>query len=646
MASFFRRASKSKIGTAIMVVVLLAIIAGFAVADLQNIGTGTTGFGTGTSTLATVGGEKITEREMSEAMQRRLQEVRQERPEADYAAIAGDFDAILEALVDQRTLIAFADKYRFPLSKRLLDAEIAQIPQTKGLNGQFSEQSYQAFLAQQRLTDAEVRQVLSGGLLQRLLLTPVATNGHAAVGMATPYASMLLEAREGEVAVIPSELFRAGLKPTDADLQRFYAANRARYTVPEQRVVRIARLGPAQVASVTATDKEIADYYNANRATYAPSDTRTLSQVVVQEQAVANGIAQRAKGGAALAAAAAPAGGSAAVTTLRDQSRQAYAGVAGERAAAAVFGAASGTIVGPVQSDFGWVVVKVDSVKSLGGRSLDQARGEISARLTVEKRKRAVEDLVDRMQTVIDDGGNFAEAVAAAKLAVTTTPLVMANGASRANPSFKLPAELAPALKAAFEIASNDPPEIVSLPGDQGYALISPGEVVPAAAAPLASIREQVAGQWVEDQAGKRAQGAATRIAARASSGASLADAMRAAGVSLPPARPVAARRLQIATAQGEVSPALKMLFSVGAGKSQMGRDPQGRGFFVVKVNKITPGNAMLQPGLIAQMQGELRSAVSQDYVQQFLAAMRREMGAKRNDSAIQAFRTRLLSGS
>ena len=35
---------------------------------------------------------------------------------------------------------------------------------TKGLNGQFSEQAYQPFLAQQRLTDAEVRELIAGGL--------------------------------------------------------------------------------------------------------------------------------------------------------------------------------------------------------------------------------------------------------------------------------------------------------------------------------------------------------------------------------------------------------------------------------------------------------------------------------------------------
>src|SRR4051794_22451658 len=255
MLAFFRRASKSKIGTGVMVVVLIAILAGFAYGDISNFGSGNLGFGMGSSTLVRVGDQEVSEKEMSDAMQRRLTDVRQQNPGADYATIAGDFDAILGALVDQRTLLAFADKYGFRLSKPLIDAEIAQIPQTRGLNGQFSQQAYQGFLQQQRLTDTEVRQIIAGSLLQRLLLTPIAANARVSVGMAQPYASMLLESREGEVATVPIELFAAGLKPTDTDLQGYYAANRNRYMVPEQRVLRIARIGPEQVASVAATDQ-------------------------------------------------------------------------------------------------------------------------------------------------------------------------------------------------------------------------------------------------------------------------------------------------------------------------------------------------------------------------------------------------------
>ena len=49
---------------------------------------------------------------------------------------------ILDDMINERSMIAFADKYGFPLSRRLIDAEIAQIPGAKGLNGQVSEQSY------------------------------------------------------------------------------------------------------------------------------------------------------------------------------------------------------------------------------------------------------------------------------------------------------------------------------------------------------------------------------------------------------------------------------------------------------------------------------------------------------------------------
>ena len=645
MLSFFRRISNSKIGTWVVAAIGVAILAGFALADLSNFGTGQIGgLGMSSTTLAKVGDQQVTDQDMSDAMQRRLQQVRQQRPEADYSSIIGDFNDVLAALVDQSSLLAFADKYHFGLSKRLIDAEIAQIPGTKGLNGEFSEQAYQQFLQQQHLTDGGVRQIISGDLLQRLMITPIVANARVPVGMASPYASLLLEAREGDAAIVPADAFKAGLKPTDAQVQQYYTANRSRYMIPEQRALRIARIGPEQVANVTASDQEIAKYYNDNKATYGASETRSLSQVVVPDQASANGIAQRAKGGATLAAAAAPAGSNAAVTSLTDQSQQSYAGVAGNAAATAVFAAPSGAVVGPIKTAFGWAVVKVDSVKKVTGKTLDQARAEIAAKLNTDKRKGAIEDLVAKVQDSLDNGSNFTEAVGAAKLPVTTTPLITANGTSRTDSSYKLPPELAPVLKSGFAIEPNDEPEVVALTGDQGYAVVSPSQVVPSAPAPLASIHDQVAGDWINDQALQRARSAAEQIAAKAGGNVSLADAIKSAGVAIPAPRPIAARRIQISDAQGNVAPALKLLFTTGVGKSKMAANPQGGGYFIVKTDKITPGNAMISPGLIGQVQNELNQASAADYAQEFLADIKRDMKAKRNESAIQAFKARLVS--
>ena len=646
MLASFRRLSKSKIGTGIMAAVLLAILAGFALADLSNFGTGIPGFGLGSSTLAKIGGEEINEKEMSDAMERHLTQVRQQNPNADYPSIAGDVDPLLAEMIDQSAVIAFANKYGFDISKRLIDAEIADLPGVRGLNGKPSVQGYQQLLAQNRLTDAEVRRRLTAQIAARYLLLPVSAVARVPVGVASPYAQMLLEEREGEAAVVPFTAFTAGLNPTDPDLQRYYAANRDRYMVPEQRVVRFARIGPDQVANVAATDQEVEAYYKANQSAYATKETRDFTQVVVPDQATANAIAARAKAGAKLVAAAAPAGANAAVSSPAGQTREAYASVAGDKVAAAAFSAPSGAIVGPVQSDFGWAVIKVESVKTIGGKSLAAAKTEIAAKLTDERRKEALEDLVDKVQDSVEGGSNFSEIAAASKLPVTTTPLIMANGTSRADAAYKIPAELAAALKTGFDIAPSDQPEIAALPDKSGYVMVSPSEVVPAAPEPLAKIRDRVVGDWTAAQGLVRAKAAAAAIATKSSQGMSLADAVKQSGALLP-IQPLKARRLQIAQANPEVVPALRTLFSLPAGKARMVTDTQGRGFFVVKVDKINPANALAAIPLIGQMRSELQQATSDDYARQFVAAIREDIKVRRNEDAIRALKQRFAtSGS
>ena len=162
-------------------------------------------------------------------MKRALNRLREQDPEATYASLASQFDPILESMIDDRALLAFTSDHGFALSKRLIDAEIASLPQTRGLDGKFNLQAYGAFLQQQQMTDAEVRQLLNVAITQRLVLAPAAVDARVPVGVAKPYASMLLEEREGQVALVPAAPFRAGLNPSDGDLQSFYAQNRNRY---------------------------------------------------------------------------------------------------------------------------------------------------------------------------------------------------------------------------------------------------------------------------------------------------------------------------------------------------------------------------------------------------------------------------------
>jgi peptidyl-prolyl cis-trans isomerase D len=90
----------------------------------------------------------------------------------------------------------------------------------------------------------------------------------------------------------------------------------------------------------------------------------------------------------------------------------------------------------------------------------------------------------------------------------------------------------------------------------------------------------------------------------------------------------------------------MAMMFSLAQGRSRMIADPQGRGFIIVKVTRITPGNATLQPSLISRTQSEFQEAASSEYAEQMSNAIEADVRVKRNDAAIAAARQRIIGGN
>jgi len=645
MLSFFRRLTKSKVGTLIGILFLVAILASFAIADVNNFRqTGALPQGV----LAKVGNEELTGADLDLALQRRLGQVRQQNPQATMADIAGDFDAIVDALIQERTLWAYAREHGFTVSKKLVDQEIVRIPGVQGLDGKFSEQNYRAFLAQQRLTDSQVRREIETALLQRLVITPVAANARVAQGLARPYADALLEQRTGQLALIPFAAFMNGPAPTDAELQAFYRQNASRYTVPERRVLRVATIGNDQLGNVAPTEQEIAAYYKDNQATYGGVEKRVLSRATLPDQKAVAAIADRAKAGGTFAAAAAPAGFSAADVTLGPQTRDELASKAGAAVAAQVFSAPAGTVIGPVQSSTGYDAIKVESIQPATGKSLADARAEIVAKLTEQKRKDAMADLVGKIEDGIAGGQTFEEVAAAYKLPTTVTPPLTANGGTFDAPGFTLPPAFATLPKAAFDLGVDDDPVVEALAGDAGYALLDVSDVVPAAPAPLAKIADQVRKDFMAKRANDQAAVAANQVLAAVNGGKPLAEALAALGrPGVKPPEPIDLRRGALAqfAAQGqEVPPPLRILFTLQPGRIQRAGGPSG--IYLVKLDRIVPGDAGANPTLIAQQLTALNRSASEELALQFIAAAQKELKVTRDEAAIKAARQRLLGGS
>jgi peptidyl-prolyl cis-trans isomerase D len=643
MLSLFRRGLMAKLMLAILFISLVAIV-------ITGFGTGGLGGldalgGLRAGTVAKVGGERITADRVRDETQRQFERIRREQPELDMATFLrrGSLEEVVAQLIEITASTLFGRAQGLGVSRQMIDREIASVPAFQDVAGRFDDGAFRRALLQEKLTEQQLRDELETRLIQRQLVLPAAGSAHVPNGLARQYASLLLETRTGMVGTVPTAAVGAGADPGDAELAAFYRSNQARYTIPERRVLRYAVFGPENVAAQSrATEAEIQAAYRQNPA-YAAKETRTLSQVVLQNEAQARALAQKVAAGTGFAAAAAQAGFGASDTALGEQSREQLAGKSSPAVAAAAFGAAKGATVGPVRSPFGWHVVRVDDVKLSAARPLTAVRGEIAAQIEARKAQDAVNDLATRIENAIGDGSSFAEIVAAQKLAVKETVPVTAAGAAPDNPGWQAPAELQPLLEGAFAMEPGEDPAVETIQENQRYALVAIARAFPAAAPPLAQIRERVKADLIVRRASERARAVATAIVAKINAGVPPALAFAQAQVALPAVQTVNATRRDIARQNAQVPPPLAMMFSLPRGKARILAAPEGRGWFVVYLDRIVPGDAGKEPGLTEAVRSQFAEILGDEYARQFMASIQVGLTAKRNRDALRKVRAELL---
>jgi peptidyl-prolyl cis-trans isomerase D len=123
-----------------------------------------------------------------------------------------------------------------------------------------------------------------------------------------------------------------------------------------------------------------------------------------------------------------------------------------------------------------------------------------------------------------------------------------------------------------------------------------------------------------------------------------LEQAIREAGIALPPPRPAQARQIDLArVAQGQQVPRpLALLFAMRQGDTKLIPAEQGAGWFVVSLQRVVPGDARSIPTLIESTRNEFTRVLGDEYAQQFSNAVTRELGVKRDEAAIARLRTQL----
>ncbi|QLC24352.1 hypothetical protein HFP57_04460 [Parasphingopyxis algicola] len=645
MITFFRRLFSSKLGLLFAMAFVALIGLAFALADVSAPGGGF--LGGGGTTVASVDGTEVDDERMFQLMTRALQNAREEQPGLDMTALieGGGLDQAIDQYMQGEALSAFASDNGLLISKRLIDAAIAEVPAFQGLTGNFDEASFRQVLAQQGLTEDEVRADLTRQTLVGLLLGPVTAGAQVPEAIARPYAGLLLEERSGQVAAIPSSAMPQGSPPTAEQLDSFYQENIRRYTLPERRSVRYAVFTLDQLNVPAPTDEQIREYYEANSDTYGGSQTRTFQQIILADEADAEAFYAAVNGGADFGEQAAQRGFSIPSTQISGATPESFERTTSERIAAAAFAADEGTLLEPMRSGLGWHVIRVADIVNRNATPLGSVRPEIVQTLREQAGNEALAQFYLDIENAIEDGASFEEVVDDKGLTIVSTPLLAPNGLAPQQPDYRPSADLPPILELAFTLDDDEDPVLVPVIENQRYAMVDVTEIARTAPQPLDSIRQFVTRDYMFDRAARRARAIATEIAAKVNDGMALSEAIAEADVPLPPPQPARATRQAISQAGANVPEPVRLMFRMAANTAKLVRLPQDQGWYVVVLDAIESDPDDVTPDLVQATRREFANVTANEYAEQFVNAVLGDYPIERNEEAVEALSERLTTG-
>lgn len=394
-----------------------------------------------TPAVATVGGVEISRFEFDELVRQQQDRMR--------AAMGRGFDpavfdspevrySLVEQLVAQKLLQKEARDERFRVTDGELGRVIGEIDAFR-VDGRFSPERYRQLLAAQSMTPAMFEARMRDELLLAPLQEPLASANIVAGASAERFVSLLEQQREAAVATVDAAPFAKDVTVDDAQVKAFYDQNQAAFQTPEQaRIEYVLLTLPALAAKVQVDPAELRKQYDANAATYGKPEERSASHILIAAKPDASdadkAAARKKAEGLARDARANPAKfAELAKTHSEDPGSAGQGGDLGTFARGsmvkpfedAVFAAKAGDIVGPVETEFGYHVIRVDKVEPGRTRSFDEVKGELEQQVRQQKAQARFAQAADQMQNLVyEQADSLAPVAKALELEVQSTPLV------------------------------------------------------------------------------------------------------------------------------------------------------------------------------------------------------------------------------
>jgi peptidyl-prolyl cis-trans isomerase D len=603
-------------GTWVAKILFVLLILSFAVWGIEDV---VRNLGRETA-VARVGGEPIELTEAQAAARREMQRIARQlgnRFEPDENIRRAVAAQALEQLIADRALRAEAQRLGIGTPTAAVRDSVFAIQGLRGPDGSFSRPTFDSFLRQNEWTEAQFLQVVAGDLLRQQLGGAVRAGAAGPDAISAPLLAWAMERRAAEVVAVPLAAMPEPEAPTEAQLRRYQENNPARFSTPEYREVAIAVLAPETLAAeIEVREAELQQAYDQRRAQYDLPERRALRQAVVPTEAAAREIAEAWRAGAefgAIEAAAAAADGSAADLGLLDRATLPLANVA-----EAAFAAAAEAVTDPVQSPFGWHVVRVDRVEPATLRGLAEVREELRAELARDRAIDMAFERANRVEDALAGGAGLAEVAPRYGLALVSATLDSA-GRDPANARIDLPvpdAQRTELLRQVFAARQGDAPRMTEL-GD-AFVAVEVRAVLPPALRPFESVEAELRLSFLADARRRAAEERAAALLAAARGGQPLAEAAEQAGFTAQRIGPFGRNPQQANALPPEL---LAPLFEARLNEVTMAETRTG--FAVARLVDIIPFNPASDPLGLGRMRTEIEQSMQDELEEQFALALR-----------------------
>jgi peptidyl-prolyl cis-trans isomerase D len=621
-------------------VILIPLVLVFAVwgaAGVVNLD-----FFSGANWAAKVDGKEIPVNRVSDAWREQQSQWQQrfgaEIPEAERATLQ---DALLEQFVRETLIQERTQGLGYRVGSARVEEYIRNEPAFQ-LEGKYNENLALARLAQIGVsTDAfraEIRSNLQNAELQRALQvsdfrTPLEIERAFRIED---------EQREVRYALLPQDKYAAAVVVDDAAIQAYYDKNQARFQTAETVRLQYAELRLEQVATkVTVAETDLQDLYAKNRDRYVDPEKRRASHILVSIEAGKEAEALK-QAEAILAEARQPGADFAALARKysKDAGSAAQGGDLGwsERSAFvgpfadAVFAMQQGELRGPVKTEFGYHLIRLEGTQPSHVKTYDESRAELESEYRRDRAADLFGEREEQVQRKLEEPN--------ADLAKVATDLGLATGEvaefGRGSGGAPLGADTA-LQELVFGDAVLNQRRIggpLAL-GDDRFVLVKVLDHRKPAPKPLAEVRTEVVAALRAERGGEAARVAADAAAKRIEAGESFDAVAREAGLTVEPARFV-----------GRADPSIPAQLSRVAftlprpkGKPQVRALPLetgGAAVLVLSQTRFTPPAESGDPQQRAQrvMQAAARSG-SGDVVA-YVGELRRRADVKKNAKAFE----------